>query len=119
MNLLTIFAVLFYKTTATIMPITGYKIKDDSILLGTFIMFFNALLTHISGYYYMYYSVRSTENAINPIFIIYFTGRNGDSFNKSHYSLHSVCYNQWHYHFLNIMSRKLFYKIMSDTQVGT
>ena len=53
--------------------ITGYKIKDDRKFLGTFIMSFNALVTHIFKYYYMYYSVRLTENTINPSFIIYFT----------------------------------------------
>ncbi len=52
---------------------TGYKIKDDRKFLGTFIMSFNALVTHIFKYHYMYYSVQLTENAINPLFIIYFT----------------------------------------------
>ena len=31
--------------------ITGYKIKDDRKFLGTFIMSFNALVTHLFRYY--------------------------------------------------------------------
>ena len=53
--------------------ITGYKIKDDRKFLGIFIMSFNALGTYIFKYYHLYYSVQLTENAINPLFIIYFT----------------------------------------------
>ena len=52
------------------MQITGYKIKNDRKFLGIFIMSFNALVTHIFKYYYMYYSVRLTENAINPLLSI-------------------------------------------------
>ncbi len=37
--------------------LTGYKIKDDRKFLGTFIMSFYALVTHIFKYYCMYYSV--------------------------------------------------------------
>ncbi len=55
---------------------TGYKIKDDRKFLGTFIMSFNALVTYILKSYHMYYSVQLTENAINPLFIIYFTSGN-------------------------------------------
>ena len=68
--------------------LTGYKIKDDCTVLGTFIMSFNALVTHILRYYYMYYSVRLAENTIGPLFIIYFTSTKGDSFNNLHYNFH-------------------------------
>ncbi len=57
----------------TEISLTGYKIKDDRKFLGTFIMSFNALVTHIFKYYYMYYSIRLTENTMNRLFIIYFT----------------------------------------------
>ncbi len=53
--------------------LTGYKIKDDRICFGTFIMSYIALVTHISKYNHMYHSVRLTENTISPLFIIYFT----------------------------------------------
>ena len=75
--------------TLLLLPITGYKIKDDSIFLGTFLMSCNALLTHISRYYCIYYSVRLTENTINPLFIIYFTSRDGEFFNKPALQFHA------------------------------
>ncbi len=75
--------------------VTGYKIKDDRIFLGTFIMSFNGLVTHLFRYYYMYYSVRLRENTINPSFIIYFARRKGDSFNNLHYTLHLSWKNQY------------------------
>ena len=81
--------------------VTGYKIKDDRKFLGTFIMSFNGLVTHLFRYYYMYYSVRLTKNTINPSFIIYFTGRKGDSFNNLHYTLHLSWKNQ--YNIFNII----------------
>ncbi len=74
--------------------LTGYKIKDDGKFLGTFIMSFNALVTYLFGYYYMYYSVRLTGNTINPSFIIYFTSRKVGSFNNLHYTLHLSWNNQ-------------------------
>ena len=75
------------------LPLTGYKIKDDRKFLGTFIMSFYALVTHIYKYNYMYYSVRLTEYAINSSFVIYFTSRKGDSFNNLHYTLHQLWNN--------------------------
>ncbi len=82
------------------------KIEDDRTFLGTFIMSFNGLLTHLFRYYYMYYSVRLTENAINPSFIIYITSRKGDSFNNLHYTLHLLWNNV-------LFHMKLFYKMLT------
>ncbi len=85
--------------------LTGYKIKDDRKFLGTFIMSFYALVTHLFRYYYMYYFVRWTENTINSSFIIYFTSRNGDSFNNLHYTLHLSWKN--HYIIYSILYRSI------------
>ena len=79
---------------------TGYKIKDDRNFLGTFIMSFYVLVTHIFKYYCMYYSVRFAENTINQLFIFYFTNRNYYFVLKLQYTIHLLWYNNWHYNFM-------------------
>ncbi len=71
----------------TFLHVYMYIIKDDRKFLDNFIMSFNALVTYIFRYCYMYYFVRLTGNTINISFIIYFTRRKGDSSNNLHYTL--------------------------------